>query len=210
MRAALPRRAVGATRNRPRALAAAKGPVRALIFSPFGGGAARVREGRRVGVRAASVQGLAGQNMTALLEGADTRFAFRHRYGEAMARWLNEKVSNTDNLEHGFGVGVQLNGGVKGEFDQMAASMVRADFYEQLKNDRSTNIVLPGSRTDMYDEVELADKKNTFNNGSAEDPRSKGQHEYDDKKLTIARRASTSSNEMVRDRFRGKGLGKSE
>ena len=59
--------------------------MRALIFSPFGGGAARVREGRRVGVRAASVQGLAGSNLSAMLEAADTHLGFRRVLSECPA-----------------------------------------------------------------------------------------------------------------------------
>ena len=182
------------------------------LFLPFGGGVTRERSGALAGVRAGSVQGLAGTNVRAMLEAADGHFAFRERYGEPLAGRLCQKTSNTDHLEGTFATYVRLMGGEKGEFDQMLSMSVRADFLETLKNDPSLAFTMAtSSRADMYDDAELQSETQAsrWADGSCNDPRSEGWQAYDAKKQKVALKAATARDEGVRRNFKGKGIGAS-
>jgi hypothetical protein len=100
------------------------------LCMPFGGGEKR----SRVGVRAASVQGLAGSNLRALLQGADAVAAFRDRYPELLER-LSYDVFNTNDLELGFSILWQRCNGCKLEFFQLKSMQKRQDFLEQTRAD---------------------------------------------------------------------------
>ena len=106
------------------------------LCMPFGGGEKRSREAR-VGVRAASVRGLAGSNLRALLQGADAVAAFRDRYPELLER-LSYDLFNTNDLELGFSILWQLCNGCKPEFFQLKSMQKRQDFLEQTRANPDT------------------------------------------------------------------------
>ena len=181
----------------------------ASLFLPFGGGVQRARAGALAGVRAASVGGLAGTNLRALLEAADVHAGFRERYGPVLASHLCQKVGNTDNLELGFAIIVRLLPGfAKGEFEQMLKQSARGDFLERLKNDPELSFSM-ATGSALYDDPELMaeEKADTWNNGANLDPRSKGQTAYTRRKEQTALRGATARDEGVRKNFAGKGLG---
>jgi len=127
-----------------------------------------------------------------------------------MAHCLCQKVGNTDNLEAGFSIGASLCGGVKGEFEQLIQSFIRADFLESLQNDPTLGLAIGGSkRPAKYDGVELKTEKKAeeWNDGKSVDPDSVGQLEYYGGKEATALKAATARNEQVRSNFKGKGIG---
>jgi hypothetical protein len=88
-------------------------------------------------VRAASVRGLAGSNLQALLQGADAVAAFRDRYPELLER-LSYDLFNTNDLELGFSILWHLCNGCKPEFFQLKSMQKRQDFLEQTRANPDT------------------------------------------------------------------------
>ena len=139
----------------------------------LGGGAARLRAGRPVGIRASHVQGLAVNNLRALLWSADALRACRERY-PVLFPFFHTKLKNTDNLEHGFAIACALNQGKKGEYNRILSSSARADFLEALSNDpeRAFSLGRSKRRASMYDEPEFLRERDAAaaNDGSSSNP----------------------------------------
>jgi hypothetical protein len=104
------------------------------LCMPFAGGEKRSRSGALMGVRAASVQGFAGSNLQAMLQGADAYAAFRDRYPELLLT-ISMEIFNTNDLELGFSLLWQACNGCKPEVVQLEAQGRRLEFLEDISMD---------------------------------------------------------------------------
>ena len=180
------------------------------LFRPHGGGLARQRASRPLGIRSSHVQGLAANNLHQMMWCPDALRACRDRYSELFLAF-NNKLSNTDNIELGFSTLCTLNQGHKGDFHRVCSTSARADMMEALSNDPELafQMVRRQRHAAKYDNPEFVRERDAmrFNDGSSSDPWSDGAMAYLSKIEKVALKAATAQDESVRSNFRGKGIG---
>jgi len=181
------------------------------LCMPFAGGEKRSRSGAIMGVRAASVQGFAGSNLQAMLQGADAYAAFRDRYPELLLT-ISMEIFNTNDLELGFSLLWQACNGCKPEVVQLEAQGRRLEFLEDISMDPDVPIEIKRRKKaagkysgSVKEREKRRERENLIDNT---DPNSAGSIEFLTKKHRTARQGATATNEMIRSQWQDKGIGK--